>query len=157
MDVGSLLEIGPLDARLRCECCDLPTLRVPHDRYGLHLDEAQVVCPLCEWENRPLTHTVAESEEPASSSERNDGISLAEARSNFAKFLSMYDPEKLEPWMLGPPSAKVLARKRALRDAYADLLAAPERERWDPLNRVKDCEEALAAQVDGERESAQGT
>jgi hypothetical protein len=155
MDIASLLTIGPLDARLRCECCELPTLRVPLDKYGMHLDDAQVVCPLCEWENSPLTDEGAENEEAESNAERNDGISLGQARSNFSRYLSMYDPQELEPWMLGPPSAEVLARKRALRTAYTDLLAAPEGKRWYPLNAVKDCEDALAAQVDTERESAQ--
>jgi hypothetical protein len=59
--------------------------------------------------------------------------------------------------MSGPPSAAVLARKRALREAYAKLLAAPKHHQWDPLNDVKAWEDALAAQVDAERESAQET
>jgi hypothetical protein len=67
----------------------------------------------------------------------------------------MYDPKKLEPWMLGPPSAEVLARKRALRDAYTALLAAPEHHRWEPLNDVKDSEYALAVQLDAERDKVQ--
>jgi len=54
MDVGSLITIGLFDARLRCECCDLPTLRVPLDKYGTHLSDAEIACPLCEWENNPL-------------------------------------------------------------------------------------------------------
>ena len=155
MNVASLLRIGPFDARLRCECCDLPTIRVPFYNYDIHLNDANVVCPLCEWENTPLTAEGTDDKEALDTGERNDGISLAEARGNFSRYLSMYDPKKLEPWMLGPPGAEVLARKRALRDAYTALLSAPEHHRWDPLNAVKDCEYALAAQLEAERENAQ--
>jgi hypothetical protein len=59
--------------------------------------------------------------------------------------------------MLGPPSAAIIFCKRALRDAYADLLAAPKHQQWDPLNNVRACEDTLAAQADAERESAQET
>jgi hypothetical protein len=155
VNVASLLTLGPIDARLRCECCDLPTIRVPYYNYDIHLNDTNVVCPLCEWENIPLTAEGVEDKGAIGTGERNDGISLAEARGNFSRYLSMYDPKKLQPWMLGPPSAEVLARKRALRDAYTALLSAPEHHRWDPFNAVKDCEYALTAQLDAERENAQ--
>jgi hypothetical protein len=156
MNVRSLLTIGPFDARIRCECCDLPTLRVPVDKSGgLHFDAGQVVCLLCEWENPTLTADGAGDKEALSTGEVNDGISLAEARDNFSRYLSMYDPQKLEPWMLGPPGEEVLARKRELRDAYTALLSASEHQRWDPLNVVKDCEDALDAQVNAERDVRQ--
>ena len=93
MNVASLLRIGAFDARLRCECCDLPTIQVPFYNYDIHLDHANVDCPLCEWENTPLTADGAEDKEAIDTEDRNDGISLAEARGNFSRYLSMYDPK----------------------------------------------------------------
>jgi hypothetical protein len=66
----------------------------------------------------------------------------------------MYDPNKLQAWMLGPPSEEVLAWKHELRDAYAALLSAPEHDRWNPLNVVKSCEDMLAAQLNTDRGKA---
>jgi len=65
----------------------------------------------------------------------------------------MYDPAKLEPWMLGPPSAEVTQRKRALRDAYDALLAAPASSRWDSWTAVRACEDALAAQIAADQDA----
>ena len=48
--------------------------------------------------------------------------------------------------MPGAPSAEVIQRKGALRDAYDALLAAPESSRWDAWTTVQACEVALAAQ-----------
>jgi len=89
--------------------------------------------------------------------ERNSGISLAEARANFERYLSMYDPEKLEPWMLGPPSAELLMRKRAFRDSCAALLSVSGRERWDAFGLARACESALEAQADADRERLDGS
>lgn len=133
----------------------MPAIGVPYYQHDFHLEDSRLVCPLCDWENTPLTADGAEDPTALPSQERNDGISIAEARINFARYLSMYDPAKLEPWMLGPPSAEVLALKHALRDAYTALLSAPKRKQWEPLNLVKDRESALATQVDAERDNAQ--
>jgi hypothetical protein len=117
----------------------------------MHLNDAELICPLCEWENTPLTADGAEDRSTARSEDINSGISIAMARTNFGRYLSMYDPAKPEPWMLGPPSRDVLRLKRTLHNAYKSLLAAPEHDRHAPLNIVKDCERALAIQIDAER------
>jgi len=54
--------------------------------------------------------------------------------------------------MLGAPSAEVIQRKGALRDAYDALLAAPESSRWDAWTTVQACEVALAAQIAADRD-----
>ena len=152
MSAPSLFTDGVFQARVRCECCNLPTLHVPVDRYGAqHFEWAERVCPLCEWESVALT-AQGQAATIDSGAERNGGISLAEARANFERYLSMYDPDKLEPWMLGPPSAALLLRKRAFRDSCAALLSVSGRERWDAFGLARACESALAAQADADRE-----
>jgi len=148
-----LLTVDPHDSRVFCECCGYPTLRVPLVEIELEFDIAQRACPLCEWESPRLTEAGLPVPEGTSAEERNDGHSLAEARANFARHLSMYDPAKLEPWMLGPPSAKVTQRKRALRDAYDALLATPASSRWDSWTAVRACEDALAAQIAADQDA----
>jgi len=147
---------GLYEARIRCECCNLPTLRVPVDQHlGQHFEQAERVCGLCEWESVALTAQGAAATVD-SGAERNDGISLAEARANFERYLSMYDPEKLEPWMLGPPSAELLMRKRAFRDSCTALLSEFGRQR-SAFGRVQACESALEAQADADRERLHGS
>lgn len=135
----------------------MPSIRVPYFQYDFHLEDLLTVCPLCDWENTPLTEDGADDPDGPPSEEINDGISIGEARANFARYLSMYDPAKLEPWMLGPPTAEVLALKEALRDAYTALISAPKGKQWEPLNLVKDCESALESQIAAERDKAQET
>lgn len=59
-----------LERAFQCPVCDFPTLYQP---------EAYEICPLCSWEDDGY-----DSEGP------NGDYTLAEARSNFAKHLSMY-------------------------------------------------------------------
>lgn len=148
-----LLTVEPHDSRMFCECCGYPTLRVPLVQDELEFDFAQRVCPLCEWESPRLTEAGVPVPDSPSAEERNDGRSLAEARASFARHLSMYDPAKLEPWMLGPPSPEVIQKKGALREAYDALLAAPDSSLWDSWSTVRACEDALAAQVAADRDA----
>jgi hypothetical protein len=147
-----LLTVEPYDSRMFCECCGYPTLRVPIAQHALEFDFAQRACPLCEWEIPRLTEAGLPVPNGQSAEERNDGRSLAEARASFGRHLSMYDPSKLEPWMLGPPSAEVIRRKGTLRKAYDALLASPDSARWDSWSTVRACEDALAAQIAGDHD-----
>ena len=152
-----LLTVEPYDSRMFCECCGYPTLLVPLGQYELEFDSARSACLLCEWESPRLTEAGVPIPDGPNAEERNDGHSLAEARANFARHLSMYDPAKLEPWMLGPPSAGVIQCKRALRDAYDALLAAPDSSRGDSWTTVRACEDALAAQLAADRDPGAGS
>lgn len=140
-----LIDIGPLDRRRRCECCQFPTLIVP-DKYEPNpwWDSTPTSCPLCEWDSQPLDvdgelRAAGESDE-----DRNDGLSLEAARHNFARFLSIYDPGAPPIWKPTPTSPDVVERRGALRSAYSRLSGrdAPDAiERWQ---EVLVCEQALA-------------
>jgi hypothetical protein len=151
-----LLTVEPYDSRMFCECCGYPTLHVPLAQHELELDFGQRACLLCEWENPRLTEAGVPVPNGQSAEERNDGRSLAEARASFGRHLSMYDPAKLEPWMLAPPSPEVVQRKAALRDAYDALLAAPDSARWDSWSTVRACEDDLAAQIAADHDDGDG-
>ena len=77
-----------------CPCCGYPTFqrteRLPH-------------CVLCEWE------------EPAPGEE--SAVSLADARANFARFGTIYDPQHLPAWMPRPPSAAARRERGEMRAA----------------------------------------
>ncbi len=120
VSMASAPHIGVQPARrLRCECCGYLTLTVPMAQYADDtLDAVDPACPFCDWENPPLNDDGTPKPNPPSPEERNDGHSLSEARANVGKFLWMYDPAHLEPWMTGPPSSEEMAIRRQLRDAY---------------------------------------
>jgi uncharacterized protein YcaQ len=105
-------------------------------------------CDLCEWENRPLD---AQGDlVGAPREEANDGLTLEQARANYARFGSIYDPDVLPEWKLAAPSPAVQEARRTLREAYEALMAAPPGAQWERWNVVIEAErgvrDALAAQ-----------
>ena len=131
------IEIGPLDRRRPCECCGFPTLLVP-DEYepDPRWDLTSVSCILCEWESRPLDQDGDVRTDVPSDEERNDGLSLEVARSHFARFLSIYNPDEPPIWKVAPAIAEVLDARDALRAVYEEVLALdiPDRyERWEDV------------------------
>jgi hypothetical protein len=155
LDLPATFTVVPYESRLFCECCGFPTLDVSlQDGIGPSFESAGRACGLCDWENPPLTADGAPAEDHVATMERNSGISLGRARANFARYLSMYDPSRLEPWMIGPPSQALLDCKAALRNAYVLLLAARPRERRNLWHTVRQCEQALTAREEADREAA---
>lgn len=123
-------EIGPFH-RLRCACCGYPTLRAGGDG----------VCPLCDWEN-------ATGDASADDADRNDGLSLEQARQNFHRYLTVYDLTHPQPWMGSGPSA---AERAAKQDMIHAFKAMAQRNDWNDValwNRVIAGEDELSRAVD---------
>jgi hypothetical protein len=100
--------IGPFH-RLRCACCNCPTLSGPslENYYEPVWPQG---CLLCDWENAGPR---------AEQDVADDDISVGEARANFQRFNWMYDPSALPDWLPHPPSAIELETRAKLRDTYA--------------------------------------
>ena len=60
--------------KYQCPCCGYFTYNVPAN------EDCGYICPVCFWETDPF---IASDNEPSDS---NHGITLKEAKSNFAKF-----------------------------------------------------------------------
>jgi hypothetical protein len=112
-----VLESPRLDRRRYCECCGFPSLFIDDYEDGsLDWASSTCACDLCEWESRRLDaqgDPVSTPEE-----ERNDGLTLEQARANFARFGFIYDPSDLPMWKPSAPSSSVQEARRALREAY---------------------------------------
>ena len=151
-----LLEVGPFERRRRCECCEFPTLAIRNeDELDFRWNLTPTSCDLCEWDSRPLDANGDVSASSPSDEERNDGLSLATARANFARFSSIYDPNDLPDWKLSPPDDGIVSLRTELLSAYTDVLAHgsdPGFERW---GRMHDCERALSAALAAQRERDQ--
>ena len=107
---GSPKTIGPFH-RLRCACCNCPTLSGPslENYYEPVWPQG---CLLCDWENAGprAERDVADND-----------ISVEEARANYQRFNWMYDPSALPAWLPHPPSAIELETRAKLRDIYAAI------------------------------------
>jgi len=145
------VEIAGFDRRRLCDCCQLPTLAAP-DEYDSdpQWELIPAACDLCEWESRPFDAKGALRSD-SSDEERNDGLTVEEARVNFARFLSIYDPDNPPAWRLTPPSAEVLERRRALRAAYIAVLVHDAPDSTERGEHVQACENALRQSLAGER------
>ena len=137
----ALLETPTLERRRYCECCGFPSLIVPD--ISEDYDNPNWVsagspwwagsvcaCDLCEWESRPLD----EQGDPLSTSEdeRNDGVTLEQARANVARFgdtlMAAKPGEQWEQWNA------VTEAERNVRGALIAQQAADEEqiaEQWD--------------------------
>ena len=117
--------------RYRCPCCRYPTL---DERGGYE------ICELCGWEDDGQDDPHADEVWGGP----NGLYSLSEARSNFKKYLTQYDPAK-EPERDVLPGPVEREAKRALMRAFDELskqaLATPDDEAWE---KVYECEKALA-------------
>jgi hypothetical protein len=99
----------PRGLKYPCACCGYPTLEgMPYE-----------ICVLCWWENNgqddPYAHEVWEG--------TNHGYSLAEARANFERALTMFAPER-DPRFPGVENERAHAAKRALIDTFERLMEA---------------------------------
>jgi hypothetical protein len=151
-----LLEVGVFERRRRCACCGFPTLAIYNEGDpGFRWDLTPTSCDLCEWDSRPLDVNGDISPSSASDEDRNDGLSLENARANFARFSSIYDPSDLPDWKISPPGDAIVSLRTELRSAYTDVVAHgsdPGFERW---GRVHDCERALSAALVAQQEHDQ--
>ena len=113
-------------------------------------------CPLCEWENAPVDrHGESIDTDPAHAAERNGGHSLAEAQSNFRRFLSMYDPSNPEPWMPDPPSHEEVRSKEELVRLYKQILDPFNVTGTELLPQIESLESELAAAAQERAEAAE--
>ena len=121
------------DILMRCECCERLTIAVAADRF-FEVDWSGTLlgCALCGWENRPADETgnPLDAEPPE---DRNDGLSLDEAKSNFERFAWMYDPENPPEWLGTPISTEERQLREQLRDAFPVSIEAANdfSERWE--------------------------
>lgn len=123
-------DIGPFH-RLRCACCGYPTLRPGGDG----------VCPLCDWENET-------SDGSAADADRNDGLTLDQARHNFHRYLTVYDLAHPQPWIGSGPSAAERAAKQEMIRAFK---AMEQHDDWDDLalwNGVTASEDQLGRAIE---------
>lgn len=148
--------------RRYCECCGFPSLSVPDvdaqpyngdprpDLSGVPgWETSNRHCELCEWESQQLDA----QGDPVSVllEEPNDGITLEQARANFARFGSIYDPSNLPDWKVSVPSPDVQEARRALREAYEVLMATEPDARKEPWNGVTDAERYLHAALEAQQ------
>jgi hypothetical protein len=138
--------LDPRHPRLLCECCELPTRAVATIPPAIpDYKSTSTSCPLCEWENAPVDrHGETVSDSSAAAAERNGGHTLAEAQSNFRRFLSMYDPSHLEPWMPEPPTAEEQKWKEELVRLYKRILDPYAVDGRESLTQILQLESALA-------------
>ncbi|MCA9706470.1 MAG: hypothetical protein KDK70_11525 [Myxococcales bacterium] len=114
-----------------CPCCGHPTL----PSRGLY-----EICPLCLWEDDP-GYDPAHPE--AAAGWANGKYTLAQARANFAKHLTMYD-ESDERFA---ESERTKATKRELIATYEALEHAPPSERPALLERIAAHKQTLLEEV----------
>ena len=153
-----IIPLNVLDHRRRCECCHYPTLVVSSE-YPTMGDWQYAIrsCPLCDWESRALTDRGEPDPNAESDEQRNDGLSVLQARINFERFLSIYDPDEPPPWRGLPPSARVLGLRRSLSEAYQTLLATEQPSPFPLWEQVRAYEAALrqaSADQQAEEESS---
>ena len=119
--------------RMRCECCERPTLPLAEDHYAeVDFSGSMLGCSLCGWENRPAD----ENGHPVSGQtpeDRNDGVSLNDAKDHFARYAWMYDPAHPPDWFGAPMSDEERQLRERLRDAYP----GPANPAWDLRERWK--------------------
>jgi hypothetical protein len=130
IDAGVILP-GQEGVRYKCPCCGYPTL---DERRGYE------VCYLCDWEDDGQDDPYAEEVWGGP----NHLYSLAEARSNFKRYLTMYDPAKETRRRVLPGPAERNA-KLALMKAF-EALDKHEPGMADEVasQEVYACEKALA-------------
>ncbi len=151
-----LFEIPDLVRRRYCDCCCLPTLGVPDDDDGAaDWMSAATACDLCEWENVSLDDA-GMAQVGASEEDANDGLNLAMAQSNFAQFMSIYDPSALPEWKVAAPSTEVADGRAALATALRELVAdsqGDEYGKWETVEILeRELRHALEAQRDEEED-----
>lgn len=150
----TFIELHDFHPRVRCECCGYRTRPIPQFTDGtVVIAEASSSCGLCDWENASIDENGNSVPGSESDEERNDGYSIAEATANFTRHLSMYDPARLAPWMLGPTSAEERELKRELKAAHEEVDRDPDNLlKWD---RVVSLETALDETIRSRIEAAQ--
>ena len=142
--------------RMRCECCDCPTLPLVADTAMLEVDweSSRLACLLCDWESGPALEDGTPDPTAPSAASRNEGYALDEARANVQRYGWMYDPAAPPLWMGGAPTTEELALRRALLEAYAELDAAAERrERGAAWERIVPLEAQLRDAAEARRDA----
>jgi len=154
-----VFEAPTLFRRRYCECCGYPSLGIFDMEDGsTDWTSTGCACDLCEWESQPLDARGDPLNTPEE--ERNDGLTLEQARANLARFESIYDPSDLPEWKLSAPSPEVEDARRTLREAYEALAAAASGAQWEPWDAVLEAErslsDALATQQAADEEQVAG-
>ena len=146
--------------RMTCECCGHPTLPLMSDTGIADVDweGSHLGCILCDWESGPALEDGTPDPAAASAEDRNGGCGLTEARANYERYGWMYDPARPPEWMGGLPTPEELDHRRALRQAYEVLAAAPERRaRGDAWDAVVAMEAQLRATEEARRAALEST
>ena len=111
---------------------------------------------MCEWENAAVdAHGETLEAAADEGAERNGGHSLAEAQSNFRRFLSMYDPAQPEPWMPEPPTSEEMRWKEELVRQYKKILDPYAVDGPDALEQILALERTLSEAEEERVEEAQ--
>ena len=98
------------ELRCTCPCCGYPTLS---ERYGYE------ICGLCDWEDDGQDDPYADEAWGGP----NGRYSLTEARENFARHLSMYDPEELRGNEFAKDNLTETRAKRTAMEAFDAVFA----------------------------------
>jgi hypothetical protein len=147
-----LLDIDPSDRRRYCECCGCPTLVVPDYTAQPEWAFAATACDLCEWENAALDESGNLHPKDGEDEVRNDGLSLEAARSNFARFLSIYDPDAPPVWRVSAPSPEILAQRKQLLTAYVAVSSPESADAYGQWLRIRELERSLRALLQSQQE-----
>jgi hypothetical protein len=148
-----LLELDPFDRRRYCECCGCPTLGIPEDSSAApDWTFGARACDLCEWESAVLDEAGNVSQHAETAETRNDGLSLAIARANFDRFLSIYDPDDPPVWQVSAPDMDVLECRAALRRAYSMLPTDMRADSYKHWLGIRALEHQLRTALRGQRE-----
>jgi hypothetical protein len=109
------------EVRYACPCCGYPTLG--------SLGEFEV-CSLCCWEDDGQDDEDADIVRGGP----NHSFSLVEARENFERYLVIYPPE-LDTRIGGPDSEREKEAKRAIIEAYNQMMEYPRSEELQRLQQ----------------------
>lgn len=109
---GGVTETGE-SALFTCPCCGYPTL---------HSHGSYEICSLCYWEDDGQDDPYADDVRGGP----NHGYSLSEARANFQRHLTMYDPSDTTRTPKRPDNARVVEAKRLIIAAFESLMNASE-------------------------------
>lgn len=121
--------------RYGCPCCGYPTL-TERGNYE--------ICSLCHWEDDGQDNPRADERWGGP----NGNYSLTEARLNFSRYLTMYDPDRPYPRIGGADSAVETQAKRIMMAAFDAMPAATDQAMLDALwQRVYESDEILYTEL----------
>lgn len=133
------------EVRVRCPCCDHPTLLLDEDTFEALRDastgesapmafEPGDPCPVCEWQTGTLPAWDPRPD-PA-------GYELEVSRDNFRVHCRYYSPDEVIGWGAGTATTEERAAKREIEEFADQLIRHPDGvekcEAWKALERASD-------------------